>query len=89
MKDDIERRVTEFIRDNFLFRDDRDTVAPTESLMEAGLIDSTGVLELVAFIEEAFGIVMADAEIVPENLDTVGGIVAYVTRKQEGAAAAA
>ena len=55
-------------------------MADTESLLNAGLIDSTGVLELVAFLEGEFGIHLADAEIVPANLDSVRAIVAFVER---------
>ncbi|MGG6496125.1 UNVERIFIED_CONTAM: acyl carrier protein, partial [Bacteroidetes bacterium 56_B9] len=71
----------DFIRDNFLFRDDRAELADAESLLDTGLIDSTGVLELVAFIETEFSIQMADSDIVPENLDSVETIVRYVDGK--------
>ena len=85
---DIERRVRRFIEDNFLFREDRAAVSDTESLLEAGLIDSTGVLELVAFLEGEFAIHMADAEIVPENLDSIRAIVTFVESKRASAEAA-
>jgi acyl carrier protein len=52
-----------------------------ESLLEKGLIDSTGVLELVTFLQDHFGITVADDEIIPANLETVNGIVKYVSRK--------
>jgi acyl carrier protein len=81
MQADIAAQVREFIADNFLFREDRSDIADSESLLEAGLVDSTGILELVAFLEERFNIQMADAEIVPENLDSVATIAAYVSRK--------
>jgi acyl carrier protein len=87
MKADIERHVRTFIEDNFLFREDRESLSDTESLLEAGLIDSTGILELVAFLEQKFQIRMADADIVPENLDSIKTIVAYVEGKQAKAAA--
>jgi acyl carrier protein len=89
MQADIAREVREFIADNFLFREDRADVSDSESLLDAGLIDSTGILELVAFLEERFHIQMADAEIVPENLDSVQAIAAYVKRKVAETAAAA
>ena len=81
MNADIEQQVRTFIEDNFLFREDRASLSDTESLLEAGLIDSTGILELVAFIEAQFRIRVADAEIVPENLDSIRTIVAYVKGK--------
>ena len=77
----LEQKIHQFIADNFLFREDRASVAEDESLLEAGLIDSTGVLELVAFLETEFKIQMADADIVPENLDSVRSIAGYVRRK--------
>lgn len=83
-----ETKIRQFIDDNFLFREDRTAIADTESLLEAGLIDSTGILELVAFIESEFGVQMADAEIVPDNLDSIAKIVAYVERKTGRRAAA-
>ena len=87
MRADTERKVRKFIEDNFLFREDRADVSDTESLIDAGLIDSTGVLELVAFLEGEFSLRMADAEIVPENLDSLRAIVTYVEGKRAVAAA--
>jgi acyl carrier protein len=78
---EIESRVRKFIEENFLFREDRSTLADGDSLLDAGVIDSTGILELVAFLETEFQIRMADAEIVPDNLDSIGAIVAYVQGK--------
>jgi acyl carrier protein len=87
MRQDTERKVRKFIEENFLFREDRAEIGEGESLIEAGLIDSTGVLELVAFLEGEFGLRMADAEIVPENLDSIRAIVRYVESKHAVAAA--
>ena len=87
MRADTERKVRKFIEENFLFREDRAEIGDAESLIEAGLIDSTGVLELVAFLEGEFGLRMADAEIVPENLDSIRAIVRFVESKETVAAA--
>ncbi len=81
MQTDIEQKIRQFITDNFLFREDRATMTDMESLLEAGVIDSTGVLELVAFLESEFGLAVADADIVPENLDSISRIVSYVKGK--------
>jgi acyl carrier protein len=78
---DIHRKIRTFIEDNFLFRDDGAGMADDASLLDAGVIDSTGILELVAFIEAEFAIQMADADIVPANLDSIKSIVAYVDGK--------
>ena len=74
-------KIRQFIADNFLFREDRASVGDDESLLDAGLIDSTGVLELVAYLEGEFGIQMADADIVPDNLDSIAKITAFVEGK--------
>ncbi|MBI3053434.1 MAG: acyl carrier protein [Betaproteobacteria bacterium] len=81
MQIDIEQKVRQFITDNFLFREDRASLTDSESLLEAGVIDSTGVLELVAFLETEFGLAFGDAEMVPENLDSISRIVSYVQGK--------
>ena len=78
---DIEQQVRTFIEENFLFRGDCDSLSGAESLIEAGLVDSTGVLELVAFLETEFDFTVADVEIVPENLDSIQAIVAYIVEK--------
>lgn len=77
----VTAKVREFIEDNFMFRDDGERLDDNESLLDAGLIDSTGILQLVAFIETEFGIEMGDAEIIPQNLDSVERIVRYVVGK--------
>ncbi len=81
-------QIREFIRDNFLFREDRDTIADSESLLDTGVIDSTGVLELVAYLETEFGLDIADADIVPDNLDSIERIDDFVARKLAARAAA-
>lgn len=78
MQAEIEAQVRSYIEDNFLFREDRSSLSDSESLIEAGLIDSTGILELVAFLEEQFKIDVADADLVPANFDSINTIVAYV-----------
>ena len=78
---DISLAVRRFIGENFLFRDDGDAITHDASLLDAGVIDSTGVLELVCFLETTFGIEVHDDEMLPENLDSIRAITAYVTRK--------
>lgn len=85
MTSEVNSKVCQFIKDNFMYRDDRIELGDTESLLEAGLIDSTGILELVAFIETEFSIRMADTDIVPDNLDSIETIVRYVESKREAA----
>ena len=61
-----------------------DPVGDDDSLLESDLIDSTGAMELVLFLEETFDIVVDDDEIDPENLDTINLIAEFVERKREG-----
>lgn len=77
----VQVKVRKFIEDNFLFREDGAAIADGASLLDAGLINSTGILELVAFLEAEFGFQMADADIVPTNLDSIKSIVGYVEGK--------
>lgn len=81
MTDEINSRVKAFIIENFLFGDTSFELADTASLIENDIIDSTGVLELVAFIEDDFAVTMADADIVPANLDSIERIAAFIRLK--------
>lgn len=78
----IAAKLREFVRTNFIFGSDA-AIADGDSLLDAGIIDSTGVMELVSFLEEAFGIEVDDQDLVPENLDSVNALVAFVSRKLE------
>ena len=77
--------VKAFIIENFLFGDSEKLKEDT-SFLESGIVDSTGILELVAFIEETFGIRMADEELIPENLDSISNVVNYLQKKMESLA---
>ena len=76
--------VTSFIKQNFLFWSDEISLAYDSSLMEGGIIDSTGILQLVSFLESQFGIKIEDHEFIPENLDSLRNITDYVLRKTNG-----
>jgi len=79
----LENMATElrqFIVDNFLFGRDK-PFSNEDSLIENGLIDSTGVLELIAFLEEKYDIRMEQAEIVPDNLDSIQRLSDFIRRK--------
>ena len=70
-----------FIKENFLFGREPD-FSDDDSFLEMGLIDSTGVLELISFLEESYSITVEDEEMLPENLDSLAAIEAYVKGKQ-------
>ena len=72
--------IRNFIIENFLFEEDEKLKEET-SFLESGIIDSTGILELVSFLEETFGITVEDEELIPENLDSIANIVAYLNKK--------
>ncbi len=83
---DTRQTIRKFILENFLFTDDPAALSDGKSFLSSGMIDSTGVLEIMYFVEETFGISISDDEMVPENLDSVENLVAFVARKQKVAA---
>ena len=80
--DSVRTEIHAFIVANFLFGQDDGSMSDEQSFLESGIIDSTGLLELVAFVEQRFGISVDDRELVPDNLDSLRNITAYVARKQ-------
>ena len=76
----IKDKIKAFIVEEFLFGKD-DGLDDDASFLENGVIDSTGILVLVSFLEEEFSITVEDEELIPENLDSVNNVVAYVERK--------
>ena len=84
----MEADVRNFLAENFPLGEDPGSLPGDASLLEAGIIDSTGVLELVGFIEETYGVRVEDEELLPENLDSINSIVAFVERKRAAANAA-
>jgi acyl carrier protein len=57
---------------------------PTDKLLESGILDSLGVLDLVAFLEQEFHVVVSDEELLPENFQTIETLIAFVQSKQNG-----
>lgn len=80
----VEQQVRDYILENFLFTTDASVLGVDESFLARGIIDSTGILEMIVFLEQQFGIKVADREMIPENLDTVNNIVRFVNGKQSG-----
>lgn len=79
--DSIKGSLRDFITERFLPFSSLDSFEETDSFMEKGIIDSTGVLELLEYIEEKFGIQIEDEEIIPDNLDSLQKVVNYILRK--------
>ena len=78
----IKAPIRSYILDNFLFTDDEAALEDSASFLEQGIVDSTGVLELVMFVEEEFQISVDDSEIIPENFDSVTNLAHYVEHKR-------
>ena len=73
-------KIREFIIENFLFGDANGLKNDT-SFLEEGIIDSTGILELVTFLEDEFSITVEDEELIPENLDSINNVTVYLEKK--------
>ena len=78
---ELKYKIRTFVIENFLFGNN-ENLEDNTSFLEEGVIDSTGVLELVGFIEEEFAITVEDEELIPENLDSIKNVTAYLERKK-------
>jgi acyl carrier protein len=76
----IREAVRGFVVSNF-YVVDAEAMGDDTSLVQEGIVDSTGMLEVLAYLERTFSIRVDDAEVVPQNLDSIGNIVAFVARK--------
>lgn len=74
-------KVKNYILENYLFTDDQNALKDDDSFLQQGIIDSTGILEVIYFLEDEFGIAVADEEMVPENLDSVNNLVKFIASK--------
>ena len=77
---EVGKRIQDYLVKNFLLGE-KMSISPTTSLLGEGILDSTGVLELVTFLEEEFGVQVGDSEMIPENLDSLANLTAFVQRK--------
>jgi len=78
----VEAKIKSYILENYLFTDDESALGSNDSFLEGGILDSTGILELIYFIEDELAIKVEDEEMLPENLDSVSNIVAFIERKK-------
>jgi acyl carrier protein len=76
------QQIRSFIFENFLFDADESALKNDDSFLEQAIIDSTGVLELVEWIEESFDIKVDDTELTPENLDSINKLVNFIEKKK-------
>jgi acyl carrier protein len=77
----IETEVYQFVLENFLFGDKSRALDLDQSFLDSGIVDSTGVLELIAFAEEQYGIKVNDEDLLPENFDSIKNISGYIQSK--------
>lgn len=78
----VAEKLRSFVVENFMFGQDDNPLNDEESFLEKGIIDSTGVLELVQFLEETFQVEVADDEMVPENLDSILKLARFISEKR-------
>jgi acyl carrier protein len=78
----IKQQVKQFVLTNYLFTTDESALDDADSLMQKGVVDSTGMLELIMHIEESYGIKVAEDEMIPANLDSIDAVSAFVERKR-------
>lgn len=77
----LETQIKQFVLDNFLFGGDVAAIDDELSFMASGTIDSLGVLELIGFVEETYGIEVLDEDVLPENFDSVRNLANYIRAK--------
>jgi acyl carrier protein len=78
----MKKTIRQYILGNLLFTEDESVLQNSDSFLDGGIIDSTGVMEIILFIEETFGIKVDDDEMIPTNLDSVDNLNAFIMRKQ-------
>jgi acyl carrier protein len=82
MADALHDQIRNFILENYLFTNDESALNLDDSLLGRGIVDSTGMLEIIFFIEEQLGVKVKDEEMIPDNLDSVSKIAAFVSSKR-------
>lgn len=78
----IQKTLKHYILKNFLFSDDESVLGEEDSLVRGGILDSTGIYELIVFVEEEFKLSIAPEEMIPDNFDTLTAIDAFIARKR-------
>lgn len=77
----VENRIRNYILENYLFTDEQSMLGSDDSFLQKNILDSTGMLEVIYFLEDEFGIKVQDEEMIPDNLDSVNRISAFLARK--------
>lgn len=82
---ELNDRIRDYIVENFLFGDQGPLKSDEQSLLDSGIIDSVGVMELVSYLEGDHGLQIQDEDLMPENLDSIADLAAFILRKQAAA----
>lgn len=77
----IESKLRTYVLENFLFSDDASLLNNSDSFMETGILDSSGIVDIILFVQEEFGIRIPNEDAIPENLDSIDQLLAYITTK--------
>lgn len=85
MSEGLHDQIRNYILENYLFTKDSSALGLDDSLLERGIVDSTGMLEVIFFIEEHLGVKIKDEEMIPDNLDSVNKIAEFVQMKRKAA----
>ena len=85
---DTQRQLHDFLLENFALDGELNHIDVNQSLIQTGVVDSTGLLELVSFVESTYGITVPDEDLLPENFESIANISAYVMARSAAAAAA-
>ncbi|HEV8259614.1 MAG TPA: acyl carrier protein [Burkholderiales bacterium] len=83
MPEKLRNNIRDFILANYLFTNDVTAIGLDDSLLGRGIVDSTGVLEIILFIEEKLGVKVKDEEVIPDNLDSVNKIAQFVEARRQ------
>ena len=85
MADAVHDLIRDFILQNYLFTTDTSAIGYDDSLLDKGIVDSTGMLEIILFLEEQLGVVPEDHEMIPDNLESINKIARFVATKRQAA----
>jgi acyl carrier protein len=85
MTDALRSSIRDFLLENYLFTTDTAAIAWDDSLLGRGIVDSTGMLEVIFFIEEKLGVKVKDEEMIPDNLDSINKIAGFVEARRKAA----
>ncbi|MBL3528398.1 MAG: acyl carrier protein [gamma proteobacterium endosymbiont of Lamellibrachia anaximandri] len=77
----VREEIRSYVLDNYLFTDDQSELEDDNSFLETGILDSNGVMEIIFFLEDEYGVAISQEEMIPENLDSVSRIVKFVDAK--------